>query len=155
MIWQFQEMKKIVDQINYEIEYVLRPKTAPPRLAVCNHIFHYQYFSRRLTAPNLRTGRRAGSRSHSQQHGVSRQRDSSINGQGYPNIHGKRSSSTHQHASNTNETRFAIQAYSSKTYIPHISRGRSAIRNIHVPDSLFPQGEHSTHIRPKTAPTHR
>ena len=27
----FQEMKKIVDMINYEIEYVLRPHTAPAR----------------------------------------------------------------------------------------------------------------------------
>ena len=31
MVYLLQEMKKIVDQINYEIEYVLRPRTAPYR----------------------------------------------------------------------------------------------------------------------------
>ena len=29
-----QEMKKIVDMINYEIEYVLRPHTAPARFII-------------------------------------------------------------------------------------------------------------------------
>ena len=29
-----QEMKKIVDMINYEIEYVLRPHTAPARFKI-------------------------------------------------------------------------------------------------------------------------
>ena len=29
-----QEMKKIVDMINYEIEYVLRPHTAPARFTI-------------------------------------------------------------------------------------------------------------------------
>ena len=31
-----QEMKKVVDLINYEIEYVLRPRTAPMRYVPMN-----------------------------------------------------------------------------------------------------------------------
>ena len=73
--------------------------------------------SRRLAAPNLRTSRRAGSRSHSQDHCI-RQRDGSRGGQGYPHIHGQRSASTHplspggvipvnQHASHAHGSRFA------------------------------------------------
>ena len=38
-----QEMKKIVDMINYEIEYVLRPHTAPARfpIQILVIIIHY------------------------------------------------------------------------------------------------------------------
>ena len=35
----FQEMKKVVDMINYEIEYVLRPVSAPARCEGFSLIF--------------------------------------------------------------------------------------------------------------------
>ena len=35
-----QEMKKIVDMINYEIEYVLRPHTAPARFIILLSLEH-------------------------------------------------------------------------------------------------------------------
>ena len=51
---------------------------------------------RQLTAPNLRTSRRAaaGGRSHSQEH-YNRQKAVARGGQGYPRILGQRSASTH------------------------------------------------------------
>ena len=66
---------------------------------------------RQLTAPNLRTSRRAaaGGRSHSQEH-YNRQKAVARGGQGYPRILGQRSASTHPlspgHAGHVPSTRY-------------------------------------------------
>ena len=75
----FQEMKKVVDLINCEIEYVLRPRTAPNRHSSA-------------AAPRLKTAKRASSgRSQSLDQSKAIRRG----GRGYPRIVGRRSVSPH------------------------------------------------------------
>ncbi|XP_023342787.1 glutamate-rich protein 3 [Eurytemora carolleeae] len=121
-----QEIKKIVDIINYEIEYVLRPVSAP---------------ARRVNGPKLRTSRRARS-STGRQHG--RQVSTSING--YPRVPATRSSSAHPF----NTDKYAVQAIEPSRR-PQSSNASKQIRNICVPENEF----NSQNPRPNTAPQPR
>ena len=77
----FQEMKKVVDLINCEIEYVLRPRTAPNRHSSA-------------AAPRLKTAKRASS-GRSQSLDQSKNKSVRRGGRGYPRIVGRRSVSPH------------------------------------------------------------
>ena len=121
-------MKKAVDSINYEIEYVLRPRTAP--------------FREKAGPPRLRTSARAG-RSHSLEQ-CERNKAISCAGAGFPRITGRRSRSPHPLSPN------GVVPVLKKTNKSQ-ERGKTS-RNIEVVTFKVNPSNKENEPRPQTAP---
>ena len=121
-------MKKAVDSINYEIEYVLRPRTAP--------------FREKAGPPRLRTSARAG-RSHSLEQ-CERNKAISCGGGGFPRITGRRSRSPHPRSPN------GVVPVLKKTNKSQ-ERGKTS-RNIEVVTFKVNPSNKENEPRPQTAP---